>query len=390
MGEEFEREQQAFTEAFRAAADAEGFRPLDPDALAAAARPRRVAAGTWAKGLAAAAAVVVAVAGGALVLPRVLGGSAAEPAGMQAVPASGAAGGSSQAESDRAGEDGAVVAGTMAGGVGDPEPGFRWESYRDVAVQVPQSWGYAWAPDVDHCARSSFPTGPYVNLARGPQPTNAILCTERLADADQAMHLTFSPVAGEPPWHEASKVWRTSTRELGSVRLTVTARPADADLADRILASAIVVPGGVDPNGCPVLRPDPDPADLTTLVPSRIGVCLYENAEGEEGALRSSAGLAGERAGEAWDAVLAAPGGGGPDSAAEECTGVPGWPILLVVGDAATPVQVTVGGCAGNGVRDAAAAGGARRLTGALCGALLVDPVRIPSGAGPSARLCLR
>lgn len=389
MAEEFEREQQAFTDAFRSAADAEGFRPLDPDALTAAARPRRVGRGTWAKGLAAAAAVVVAVAGGVLVLPRVLGGGGAGPAGMQAVPASGAAESGSPAETDRAGEDGAV-AGTLAGGVGDPEPGFRWESYRDVAVQVPQSWGYAYAPGVDHCVRSSFPTEPYVDLARGPQPTHAILCTDRLADSDQAVHLTFSPLADEPPWREDSTVWRTSTRELGSVRLTVTARAADADLADRILASAIVVPGGVDPNGCPVVRPDPDPVDLATLAPSRIGVCLYDSADGQDGVLRSSAGLAGESAVEAWDAVLAAPGGGGPDSTAEECTGVPGWPIILVVGDAATPVAATVGGCAGNGVRDAAAAGGARRLTGALCGALLVDPVRIPSGAGPSAALCLR
>jgi hypothetical protein len=319
------------------------------------------------------------------VLPRVLGASAEAPSGAQAVPASEAAGAAPSAESDGAGRDATIVAGTMAGGTGQPEPGFRWESYRDVAVQVPQTWGYAFSPDVAHCARTSFPSEPYVDLARGPQPTHAILCGEPLADTDQAMHLTFSPAAGEPPWSEDSEVWRTSSRELGAARITVTARAADADLADRILASAVVVPDGVDPNGCPVVQPDPEPVDLAALVPTRIGVCLYENADADEGALRSSAGLTGAAAAEAWDAVLAAPGGGGPDSAADECSGVPGWPLVLVVGDSATPVGASVGGCEGNGVRDAAADGGARRLTAASCAALLVDPVRIPSGAGPSA-----
>ncbi len=77
MADDFTREEQAFAAGLRSAAEAEGFRPLDPEAIRAAAPARgaRLNSG-WFKGLAAAAALVVVVGAGALVLPRLSSGGA--------------------------------------------------------------------------------------------------------------------------------------------------------------------------------------------------------------------------------------------------------------------------------------------------------------------------
>ena len=84
MSEDFEREERAFAEALHASVPVETFRPLDADAIKAAARPARPGRSRWLKGMAAAAVLVVTVGLGAALLPRV-GSSAssvpAEPAG---------------------------------------------------------------------------------------------------------------------------------------------------------------------------------------------------------------------------------------------------------------------------------------------------------------------
>jgi hypothetical protein len=67
-----------------------------------------------------------------------------------------------------------------------------------------------------------------------------------------------------------------------------------------------------------------------------------------------------------------------------------GWPMLLLVGTDQVPVSASAGGCSGNGVADSAARGGMRAITRDLCQSLMVDPVRILEGDGPSAALCMR
>ena len=93
MSEDFEREERAFADALRKDAPVEAFRPLDPEAVRAAAGPGvRSGRPRWLKGLAAAAAVVVVVGAGAAILPGLVGGSASSVSGMPEVyPASGAA-----------------------------------------------------------------------------------------------------------------------------------------------------------------------------------------------------------------------------------------------------------------------------------------------------------
>lgn len=92
MSDDFEREEQAFTEALRTSLEGEEFRPLDPDTVRPAARPRRGIGGPWLKGLAAAAAVVLAVGAAGFVLSRLGGQATSASAGsVPAYPAAGTA-----------------------------------------------------------------------------------------------------------------------------------------------------------------------------------------------------------------------------------------------------------------------------------------------------------
>jgi hypothetical protein len=385
MSEDFEREERAFAEALRKDAPVESFRPLDPEALKAAAGP---GAGTgrprWLKGLAAAAAVVIIVGAGAAILPGLVGSKASSVTGTpELYPAGGAAPMDSQDRNTAAAGPGPVAKPTPA------PAGLRWESYRNVQVQVPDTWGYASAPQSDYCINKHLPTEPYVDLNRGGGAVAAILCGEKLGDDQQAMHLSFTSIAQPPPWDSGSTVWRQYSREVGEARISVTARAADSELVTRILDSAVVVPAGTDPAGCPVTLPTVPVVRLAGLDASTLTVCLYER-EDQRGAFRSSVTLAGSEATTAWQSVLAAPEGGGPDLPASTCGAAQGWPLLLLVGTEKVRVAASVAGCGGNGVADSAANGGMRSLTAPLCQALIVDPVRLNEGFGPSARLCLR
>lgn len=387
MSDEFDREERAFTAAFRDAVADQAFLPLDPATVKAAAPPPRTFGGPWTKGLAAAAAVVVMAGAAGLILPRVLGGASGASETMAGAP--GQAGGAAPADVSKA-ESGSVAPADPAGvgplaGPPPAAPGTRWESFRDVAVQVPESWGYAAAPLSDHCIRSSFPTEPYVDLNRGGEVVAAIGCPE-LPDSQQAMHLSFSAAEALEPTATPGSAWQPYSLVMSGARITVTARAEDASLAEEILASATAV--AVDPLGCPVVREPVPGVELAGLDGTELVVCQYDATQAGE-LLRASARLDGDRARTAWRAVLAAPGGGGPDESEQDCLDLPGSPLLLLVGAARVPVPGTVVACRGNGLADAAASGGLREITRDLCQGLLVDPVRVTSGSGEAARRCL-
>lgn len=387
MSAEFDREERAFAAAFRDAIADQAFLPLDPATVKASAPPRRSLGGPWAKGLAAAAAVVVMAGAAGLVLPRVLGGVAAGSGSMAGAPAP--AGGAAPADASKA-ENGSVTPADEVGPVtmGAPPPaapGRRWESFRDVMVQVPQAWGYARSAGSAHCITDDLPTAPHVDLNRGGEPVAAILCPD-LADELQVLHLSFTPAEYPEPTTPPGSAWRPYTLVLGGARVTVVAREADAELAREILSSAIQV--DVDQNGCPARR-DPVPAvDLAGLDASVLVVCQYDATDAGE-LLRASVPLDGDRARRAWQAVLAAPGGGGPDGSEQDCRDLPGSPLLLLVGADRVPVAASVVACRGNGVVDAGATGGLREITRDVCRGLLVDPVRVTGGPGEAGRRCL-
>lgn len=369
---EHERAERAFREALRGAADAEAFEALDPAAL----KPRSRWTSRW-PALATAASVVIVA---AVMLPSLFSG----PGVMTA----------SVPESAPADQAGAQVASRHAeaapqqAGLAEPAPGFRWESYRDVVVQVPREWGYGVAPGPDWCADTSvLPQEPYVDLDRGTRVANTIDCQGVLADRDQAMHLSFSPRNGPEPWQSDSPTWQHYRRTVGSAVVTVVARAEDAPLARQILDSAEVAPGGVDHNGCLTrLGTEPSGDSLAGAESDLVRVCLYDNGDHS---LVSSTVLTGPKATAAWEAILAAPAGGGPDGSAQECRPEDRGPVTAVIGLGAADSTMRFSGCVGNGLTDTSIEGGVRRITREVCQTLLVPPVVVFSGVGPAAAECL-
>jgi len=154
----------------------------------------------------------------------------------------------------------AAGAGTGTSAGGDPAPaplrdGYRYESFLDVVIQVPASWGYAVAVGGDWCAsgerRYTKAASPFVALDPMEWGQAAILCAGGVPDAMQAEHVEWarasaSDVAGE----RTVNGWAYTSRVVGSALITYVHRPGvDAG----VLASAVEV--AVDHNGCPVVAP---------------------------------------------------------------------------------------------------------------------------------------
>ena len=373
------REEQAFRDALRSQAEAEPFAPLDPALFSQARRhqPRR-----WQTLAMAASVLVVAGVMVPALMPGLTGNSPApgprtavvEQAGTRAEPAGGA------------NPEQAPASDTKAGGLPSPAAGFRWESYRDVVVQVPQTWGYALDPGAGWCAPAEVPDAPYVDTGRGLEAVPATRCAGPLPSGRQELHLSFATAAAARS-AELAGGWQSYARTVGDVLVSVVARTGDAELARAILDSARTVTGGVDHNGCAVQRPAVVAAPLAGLLSKTVTVCLYDNAEQ---ALVASTTLTGSAAVAAWEAMLGAPQGGGPDGTAAECRAGDAGPVTIVLGfgDGSQAV-LRIAGCTGNGLTDSGADKGLRRITPELCRALIVPPVAFFSGVGPAASLCL-
>ncbi|MEN0069879.1 MAG: hypothetical protein AAGC63_02615, partial [Propionicimonas sp.] len=272
------------------------------------------------------------------------------------------------------------------GGPGEPQPGWRWESFRDVVVQVPGDWGYDVAPSSAWCINEDWPTAPYVDLAHNLGAVPAILC-EGVMPADKLVpHLVMAPeqVAATESLPDG---WETHRLAVGEVVLTVVTDADGATLAEQILATARVV--AVDHNGCPTdAVPATSRVDLAGFAGFPIVVCAYDTDPNAWPGLRSSSRLVDEAATRAWDAIFAAPGGGGPDGTAAQCGGLPADPdtVLLVEG---TAVGFAFSGCTGNGLADDGASGGLREVTEDLCRTLLAPPFWMNTSIGPAATRCL-
>lgn len=374
MPEDFEREQAAFRAALRSDLAGASFAPLDPADMKPA-NPRRSPMARWAWAGAAAALLGVVVAGALLVSVLRTNNEGT----MTALPAG------AKAEQDASGEVQPPVAGAT---LAEPAPGFRWESFRNVVVQVPTTWAYAPSPQADWCAvpHRDVATRPFVDLARGRVPLRDIRCTGDFPASRQGMHLSFLPV-GEQPDVPAVGGWTYASRVVGEAGLWLLAPPEEQDLANRILKSAEVV--AADHNGCSVVYPRTTLLDLKDYLDSELTVCLYDRLPVAGVGLLSSVRLSGGDAVKAWRAITAAPGGGGPDGTRDQCnpTLVPDVSGVLLVGG--QPVRFGFAGCTGNGLVDAGAGEGLRAVTGDLCRALIRPPVWVSSASGPAGEVCL-
>jgi hypothetical protein len=182
--------------------------------------------------VAAAILVLVSVIG----LPRLLGGTTAEPASQ--------AGGAAEADSA---PNPLETASESAATRELDDTGWRTEYYRDISFSVPAEWGYAIPPQSDWCAngRQATPrpdqTRPYVWLSMAV-PVRSIACPEPWPDSLLTEHVEALPPGPATDYVEGAVQegeWWIVTRFAGSAVLVVTSR--DRDLADQILDSAEVV-----------------------------------------------------------------------------------------------------------------------------------------------------
>lgn len=193
-------------------------------------------------------------------------------------------------------------------------PGWRWESYAGVEVQVPAAWGYSggsWSSCVGRRLKPSVVRVTTVAFGCWPSVPNVKY---------RADFLEFNSglkVGTERLDHG----WVRETKVVAGVKLTVGTK--DSALRRRILATARSS-GRVDALGCPVEHPVPTPAKRpigpglgSSATVDSVSVCSYSIRDGwvglAPGKVTAATRLDGSRARALVDALLAAPLGTGPN-----------------------------------------------------------------------------
>lgn len=294
-------------------------------------------------------------------------------------------GGTSLAVGQWGGEYDPVRPGTgrTASEVLQPAPGWRLESFLDVVVEVPDSWGPTAAPASDWCADrgqpTAFPEQPYVDT-RGPYAgLRSIGCFTGGEDPDLhgggvprehwAPHVWFvaTPAPGGvgevPDGRVSDNGWTRLVRTVGSAKVLVLTDRAHLDEAERIIESARQT--NVDHHGCDVSSPiqagkfvrPPVPFDVARLdAVDVVAVCHYDldRPMGSPGLLASHE-LAGRDAKALLAAIQAAPAGGGPDTpdtCVKDMWGDTAIVLRLMSGAAWHEAYVYYDWCFGNGIDD--------------------------------------
>jgi hypothetical protein len=259
-------------------------------------------------------------------------------------------------------------------------PGWRWEWYGAVEVQVPDDWGYG-TTGSPPCLHEGRKAKPYVGR---PGVVPSIGCTEPVAPlALRGPHLWFDSPAF-PGVRTFDGGWVEETRSIGGIALTILSD--DDALRARIFGTARPATGG---SGCPAehavgtepgYRPDPGQGGLATMGRvETITICRY--ALGDErrpppaSRVLSAGRLTGEDARALLRAIEEAPEGSGPNEPQNCLPEVAAGHevMLLLVRDNARVQEVVVrySGCDFHGTDD----GHARhRLTTAVLRPLLTGP----------------
>ncbi|ONH23293.1 hypothetical protein [Pseudofrankia asymbiotica] len=224
-----------------------------------------------------------------------------------------------------------------------PAPGWRFESFLDIEVQVPASWGYARAPGTDWCASTgqpaAFPEQPYVDTGGGDAVVLDIACSPGGESGPDlhgggvprehwAPHVWFAATPAPngveelPDGRVGANGWTRIVRTVGSAKVLVLADDAHLDEAGRIVESARQTT--VDHDGCDVSSPiqagrfasPPAPFDVAHLgVVDTVAICQYDlNRPLGSPGLLASRQLGGADATTLLAAVRAAPVGGGPNA----------------------------------------------------------------------------
>ncbi len=240
-------------------------------------------------------------------------------------------------DANGSGPDGGVAR-DPAGDPGLPS-GFRVESWHDVSVNVPSTWGHGslatWCLD-----DAATPAEHVVERPGGVVP--AIGC----GGPDLGYGLRFSAAAegeGGSGVEQAGDgttypvdAWVGSAEQDG-IRVEVVTRSAyDA----RYVLSSVRAIEDVDDNGCPAT--DDGRGDVGEGGPDEVTVCRYD----AESRLEQSERLTGAQAAAAAAAVEAAP----PSSSGRDCRNAPGEHVVLAVDGQRVEVQYTGQLCSDRGL----------------------------------------
>jgi hypothetical protein len=297
-----------------------------------------------------------------------------------------------------------------AGGLTQPYEGWRWVTWRDVGVQVPESWGDGVEPGPDWCAygegRSDRPLAPYVARNSGAGGTLDIGCPppedgrpEVYGTAPQEWwtpHVAFDD-PGDSPQDGVTDFdgWTMTTRSLGAVQVRVLSNTNTRGLVDTILDSARTFT--TDANGCdatsPVqaagfVRPDPGfDVDEVADVES-ISICQYDRHRGDDAALMASRRVEGDAAMDLLAGIKDAPLGGGPDRpqhCVDDYYGDHAIAVRLNHDGTTDDLYVYYDWCFGHGVDDGTHR---RQLTQHNCAPLFGDGVVAWSYQSALSRIC--
>lgn len=288
--------------------------------------------------------------------------------------------------------------------VAQPPPGWHWESYSNIQVQVPDGWQDGIASHLWACSKKK-PAGPVIGRPTF-LPTTMNLCgQEAPALALRVPHLFFdsTPQAGIFPRDHG---WTEETRVIDGLGLTVFSD--DDPIRRRILDSATLI-SGRDVNGCAPSHPSALQSDLRPTSGSGLSsvgtvesvqICAYKiGPEPDRPPLLASAEISGDRARAVGDALLAAPEvargsetAGDPRAAregtADQCLSPDAEILVLKVhgGESDQEVLVRYMGCIGKGFDDGTEM---RQLTKAALQPLLTAVGR-PQGMSPFIEQLLR
>ena len=286
-----------------------------------------------------------------------------------------------------------------AGAAGEVGPlpaakdGYRWVSWRNVAVQVPEIWAYGYETGDQWCVGDEkVPPKPFVAYNQSHAASTLVGCPGNQSHAPRifgpaperlwATHLAFQDPgedAGDTATYDG---WTLVSKVIDGVEVRLLSQVTQE--TQGIMDSARTF--SVDQNGCAPtskIQTDdfvqPSPAYDVRQIESvdSISVCQYQKTEMKPGvpALMASRTIAGSAARDLLHGLQSAPAGGGPDrpqNCMPDMSGDDAIELRLHAGDQTRSVYLYYSWCFGNGTDDGTAL---RALTAETCAPVFAEPV---------------
>ncbi|GAA3626863.1 hypothetical protein GCM10022223_50170 [Kineosporia mesophila] len=267
-----------------------------------------------------------------------------------------------------------------------PPEGWRWETYRNVRLAVPEGWGYG-TTGRQWCGRADDES-PFVGRPGSLRMYGCGSQVEGTMLESGGEFVWFGADAGPgAPARVAGRIGNaqmTGERAYLQAGLVTVAVQAPEVLRQKIIDSIGLV--NTDQNGCSAKAPfagNPDWRPQAVAVTELVGIEAVSACQYVEAHLRSSTRLTGDEAVRAVRAITEAPLGAGPNSPASECVPdeITTMEHLVLQIDAERPgvVDLRYGGCFHRGLDDGTTV---RTLTRAAVQPFVQGPNRVWGWSG--------